>query len=136
MDFTSSSAFSSLFSLLSVILFLHHFPCCFKKYRQASLSQTFCKSILLWDFNISYVMINLFWWACYEIGQHCHLFFRKLFFLLFGSFYKCLGGQKNQYFTSNLWIVNPLGDFKDIKTSAKSVGRTHHIKFSDPINSA
>ena len=87
MDFTSSSAFSSLFSLLSVILFLHHFPCCFKKYRQASLSQTFCKSILLWDFNISYVMINLFWWACYEIGQHCHLFFRKLFFLLFGSFY-------------------------------------------------
>ena len=29
-----------------------------------------------------------------------------------------------------------LGAFKDIKSSAKSVRRTHHIKFSDPINSA
>ena len=31
---------------------------------------------------------------------------------------------------------HPLGAFKDIKISAKSVGPTHHIKFSDPINSA
>ena len=46
------------------------------------------------------------------------------------------GWTKNQYFTSNLWIGNPLGAFKDIKISAKSLGRTHHVKFSDPINSA
>ena len=46
------------------------------------------------------------------------------------------GWTKNRYFTSNLWIDNSLGAFKDIKSSAKSVRRTHHIKFSDPINSA
>ena len=39
------------------------------------------------------------------------------------------------YFTSNLWIDNPLGAFKDIKISAKSAGGTHYIKLSDPINS-
>ena len=43
---------------------------------------------------------------------------------------------KNGYFTSNLWIGNPLGAFKDIQISPKSVRRTHRIKFSDPINSA
>ena len=37
------------------------------------------------------------------------------------------GWTKNRYFT---WA------FKEIKISAKSVGRTHHIKFSDPVNSA
>ena len=52
-------------------------------------------------------------WACYETGQR---------------------SGKNRYFTSNLWIGNPLGAFKDIKISAKSVRRTHHIKFSNPIN--
>ena len=46
------------------------------------------------------------------------------------------GWTKNWYFTSNLWIGNPLGAFKDIKISAKSLGRTHYVKFSDPINSA
>ena len=30
---------------------------------------------------------------------------------------------------------NPLGAFKDIQISAKSVGPTHYIKFSNPINS-
>ena len=43
---------------------------------------------------------------------------------------------KNRYFTSNLWINNPLGAFKDIEILVKSVGRTHHIQFSDPINLA
>ena len=47
-----------------------------------------------------------------------------------------LGWTKIQYFTSNLLIGSPLGAFKDIQISAKSVGRTHHIKFSDPNNSA
>ena len=46
------------------------------------------------------------------------------------------GWTKNRYFTSNLWIGNPLGAFKEIKIPAKSVRRTHHIKFSDPVNSA
>ena len=46
------------------------------------------------------------------------------------------GWTKNRYFSSNQRIGNPLGAFKDIQTSAKSVGRTHHIKFSDTINSA
>ena len=45
-----------------------------------------------------------------------------------------LGWTKYQYFASNLSIGNSLGAFKDIKISAKSVGRTHHIKFPDPIN--
>ena len=45
------------------------------------------------------------------------------------------GWTKNRYFTSNLSIGNHLGAFQDMKISAKSVGRTHHIKFSDPINS-
>ena len=31
---------------------------------------------------------------------------------------------------------NPLGALKDIIISEKSVGRTHQIKFSDPIHSA
>ena len=44
------------------------------------------------------------------------------------------GWTKNRYFTSNLSIGNHLGAFQDIKISAKSVGRTHHIKFSNPIN--
>ena len=44
--------------------------------------------------------------------------------------------EKNSHFTSNVKIGNPLGAFKDIKISAKSIGRTCHIKFSDPINSA
>ena len=46
------------------------------------------------------------------------------------------GWTKNRYFTSNLWIGNPLGAIKDIHISAKSFGRTHHTTFSDPINSA
>ena len=46
------------------------------------------------------------------------------------------GWTKNRYFTSKLRIDNPLGAFKDKQISAKSVGRTHHIKFSNPINSA
>ena len=41
---------------------------------------------------------------------------------------------KNRYFTSNLLIGNPLRTFKDKQISAKSVGSTYHIKFSDPIN--
>ena len=43
---------------------------------------------------------------------------------------------KNWYFTSNLGMTNPLGAFKDTQISAKSVGRTHQIIFSDLINSA
>ena len=31
---------------------------------------------------------------------------------------------------------NPLGAIKDIQILVKSVGRTNHVKFSDPINSA
>ena len=46
------------------------------------------------------------------------------------------GWTKNRCFISNLCIGNPLGAFKDMQISAKSVGPTHHIKFSDPINSA
>ena len=36
---------------------------------------------------------------------------------------------KNRYFTSILWIGNPLGAFKDKQISAKSVGRTSYKKF-------
>ena len=39
--------------------------------------------------------------------------------------------DKKRYFTSNLLIGNPLGAFKDIQISAKSVGCTHHLKFSE-----
>ena len=39
------------------------------------------------------------------------------------------GWPKNQYFTSILWIGNPLWAFKDIQISAKSLGRTHVISF-------
>ena len=39
--------------------------------------------------------------------------------------------SKNWYFTSKLWIGNPLVAFKDIKISAKYVGHTYHVKFSD-----
>ena len=46
------------------------------------------------------------------------------------------GWTKNWYFASKVWKGNPLGAFKDKKTSAKSVGPTLHIKFSDSINSA
>ena len=45
-----------------------------------------------------------------------------------------MGGEEIN--TANLLIGNPLGAFKDIQISAKSVGGTHHIIFSDPINSA
>ena len=48
--------------------------------------------------------------SCYQIGQRC---------------------DKKRYFTSNLLIGNPLGAFKDIQISAKSVGCTHHLKFSE-----
>ena len=61
------------------------------------------------------------------------MFFRKTF--VFIRFVLLFGGTKNRYFTCNLWTDNPLRAFKDIKVSAKAVGRTHHIKFSDPINS-
>ena len=52
------------------------------------------------------------------------IFFIRFVLLMFGW-------TKNRYFTSNLLIGNPLGAFKDIQISAKSVGRTHHIKFSE-----
>ena len=45
-----------------------------------------------------------------------------------------MGGQKID--TLLLSIGNALGAFKDKQHSAKSVGRTHHIEFSDPINLA
>ena len=45
-----------------------------------------------------------------------------------------MGGQKIDILL--LTIGNALGAFKDVQTSAKSVGHTHRIKFSDPINSA
>ena len=46
------------------------------------------------------------------------------------------GWTKNRYFTSILWIGNPLGTIKDIQISAESVGRYTSSKVSDPINSA
>ena len=45
-----------------------------------------------------------------------------------------MGGQKID--TLLLSIGNTLGAFKDKQHSAKFVGRTHHIEFSDPINLA
>ena len=81
--------------------------------------------------------------SCYEIGQHRDkkFFFTKTFFysVRFCVFVHpnilMFGWTKNRYFTSNLSIGNLLVAFQDIKISVKSVGRTHHIKFSDPINS-
>ena len=64
------------------------------------------------------------------------MFFRKMSFPFIQLVLLMFGWTKNRYFTSNLLIGNPLGAFKDIQILAKSVGRTHHIKFSDPINSA
>ena len=64
------------------------------------------------------------------------MFFRKMSFSFIQLVLLMFGWTKNRYFTSNLLIGNPLGAFKDIQILAKSVGRTHHIKFSDPINSA
>ena len=76
--------------------------------------------------------------AWYEIGQHRDkkCFFRKTLFFFIRFVLLMFGWTKNRYFTSNLWTCNPLRAFKDIKVSAKSVGSTYHIKFSDPINSA
>ena len=78
---------------------------------------------------------------CYEIGQHSgkkNFFEKNVIFFYWVRFINVwmFGWTKNRYFTSNRWIGNPLGDFKDIKVSTKSVGGTHHIKFSGPINSA
>ena len=61
---------------------------------------------------------------------------RKMLFSFIRFVLLIFGWTKNRYFTSNIWINNPLRALKDIKISAKSVGHTHHIKFSDPINLA
>ena len=75
--------------------------------------------------------------ACYEyVNTVTKNFFRKILFSFIRFVLLFFGWTKNRYFTSKLWIGNPLGALKDIKISAKSFGRTHHIKFSDPINSA
>ena len=65
-----------------------------------------------------------------------NFFFTKILFALIRFLLLMFGWTKNRYFTFNLWKGNPLGAFKDIKTWAKPFGRTHRIKFSDPINSA
>ena len=63
-------------------------------------------------------------------------FWRKMLFSFIRFVLLMFGWTKNRYFTSNLWIGNPLGTFQDIKILAKSVWRTHLTKFSDSINSA
>ena len=61
--------------------------------------------------------------------------FKKMLFSFIRFVLLMFVWTQNWYFTSNLWIGNPLWDFKDIKISVKSDGRTYHIKFSDPIHS-
>ena len=56
-------------------------------------------------------------------------FFRKMLFSFIRFILLMLGWTKNRYFTSNLWMGNPLGAFKDIQILAQSVGRTHHKIF-------
>ena len=63
-------------------------------------------------------------------------FWRKMLFSFIRFVLLMVGRTKNRYFTSNLWIGNPLGTFQDIKILAKYVWRTHLTKFSDSINSA